>query len=159
MLICRMMLRNIVFINSFPVFHATIKLFKVFLSRIQKYCIFVACDHCCFIVLFAISEALLLSIHTFVLICRWPISSNVFCRMMTSLPVTKHPPVSASVAEEATSFKMMKFTYIGPLRRYRAHFEGMLPKKNILQINRMIMVKSDMMHRCQHIKSCLKREI
>ena len=51
--------------------------------------------------------------------------------MMTSLPITKHPPAyaSASAAEAATKLKMFQFTCIGPFMHSCAHFEGMLPKK------------------------------
>ena len=62
------------------------------------------------------------------MVCGWPISSNVFLRMMTSPPVTKQPPVSASAVEAARNFKMLQFTCTGPFRRSREHFEGMIPK-------------------------------
>ena len=34
-----------------------------------------------------------MSINTSVMVCGCPIYSNVFCIMMTSLPVTEDPPV------------------------------------------------------------------
>ena len=49
--------------------------------------------------------------------------------MMAYLPVTKHPPVSASLAEAATNFKMLQFICTGLFRGSHAHFEGTLPKK------------------------------
>ena len=80
---------------------------------------------------------------------------------MTSLPVTKNPLVYASAAEVATKFKMLQLTCIGPLRRSRAHFEGMIPKKiyPAAQLLDCGSFRYDAMHWCWHIKSCLKREI
>ena len=78
---------------------------------------------------FAIPVAFVLSMHTFVMGCGWPISYNVFHRIMTSLPVTKHIPVSDSEAEAATNFKILQFTCIGPFKLSRVYFEGILPKK------------------------------
>ena len=80
---------------------------------------------------FAIPEAILLSMHTCVMVCGCSISSYVFCRVMTSLPVTKNPPFSASASEATTNFKILKFTCMGPFKRFRVHFEGMLTKKEI----------------------------
>ena len=69
-------------------------------------------------------------VYEYILIaCWWPNYSNVFCEMMTSLPITKQPPVLASAAETATSFKMMQFTCTGPFRCSHTYFEGILHKK------------------------------
>ena len=87
------------------------------------------------------------------------ISSNMFCRMMKYLPATKHPLVSSFEAEAATVFKILQFTCIGPFRRSYIHFEGIPPKKYIMQRNCVLLVQSYMMHRCWHVKSCLKHEI
>ena len=86
-------------------------------------------------------------------------SSNVFRRMTTSLLVTKNPPVSASASEATTNFKILQFTCIGPLSHPCAHFEGIIPRENILQRERVLQVKLDMTHQCWRVKSCLKREI
>ena len=59
---------------------------------------------------FEIPEDVVLSVHTFIMGCGWTISSNAFRRIMTSLPVTKNPPVSASASEAATNFKILLFT-------------------------------------------------
>ena len=80
-------------------------------------------------VLFVIPAAIVLSVHTCVMGCGWTVSYNVFCSIMTSLPVSKHPPVSASAAEAATNFKILQFTPMGSLKRSRVHFEGIIPKK------------------------------
>ena len=74
-------------------------------------------------------EDFVLSMYNFLMGCGWSIYSNVFCKMMTSLPVTKQPPVSDSAAEAATKSKMLQFTCTGPFRRSHAHFEGIIPKK------------------------------
>ena len=58
--------------------------------------------------------------------CGWTIYSYVFRKMMTSLSDKKYCPVYDSAAEAATTFKMLQFTCIGPFRRSRAHFEGVL---------------------------------
>ena len=84
---------------------------------------------CCLIVLLEIPAAVVLSVHTCVMGCGWTIYYNFSRKMMISLPVTKHPPVYASVVEAATNFKILLFTYIGPFRRSRAYFEGILPEK------------------------------
>ena len=47
--------------------------------------------------------------------------------MMTSIPITKHPLVSASDSEAAENLKMLQLEYIGPFRRSLAHFEGVIP--------------------------------
>ena len=72
-----------------------------FWSRIQKYCIFIACDWCFFIVSLAILSDAVLSVHTFEIGCWWTIYFNVFRTMIISLLVTKHPLVSASAVEAA----------------------------------------------------------
>ena len=61
--------------------------------------------------------------------CGWSNYSNVFRKIMTSLPVTKKPPISASVAEVATNFKMLQFTCTGTFRQHRTHFEGIITEK------------------------------
>ena len=125
-----MMLRKIVgkiFLSWFP---CNEKVFLFFCSWIQKYCIFIARDCCCLIVLSVILAAVVFSFHTCVMDCGWPISSNVFRKMMTYLPVTKHPPVYAFRSEAATNFKMLQFTCTRLFRRSCAHFEGILPNKN-----------------------------
>ena len=104
------------------------KIFKVFGSRIQKYCIFIARERCCLIILLAIPEAIVLSVNTCVIECRWNISSNVFHKMMTYIPVTKQPPVSTSDAKATTNFKLLQFTCTGPFRRSCAYFEGIIPE-------------------------------
>ena len=92
-MLCRMMLCKIVCRFSFPAFHAMRKFLKGFWSQIQKYFIFVA-RYCCFLVVsLVIPEAVALSVYTFVMGCGWSISSNLFRKTGTSLPVTKHPPV------------------------------------------------------------------
>ena len=91
--------------------------------------------------------------------CGWTIYSNDVCRMMTSLSVTKYPPVSSSRAEAAINVKMLQFACIGTFRRYHIHLEGMLPKKNTLQRNCVLLVHSYMKHWCRRVKLCLKREI
>ena len=79
---------------------------------------------------FAITAAVVLSVHTSVMGCGWTISSNVFLSIMKSLPVTKNPPVSDSVAEAATNDKFFQFTcIIGPFKISHVNFEGMLPNK------------------------------
>ena len=75
-----------------------------FCSQIRKYCIFIARDRYCFIVLFTIPEDAVLYVYNFLMVCGWPIYFKVFCKMMSSLPVTKHPLVYASDAEAATNF-------------------------------------------------------
>ena len=54
---------------------------------------------------------------------------------------------------------MLQFTCTGPFRRSCAHFEGILPKKNILHRYCVLVVQSDMTHQCRNVKSCLKLEI
>ena len=100
-----------------------------------------------------------MSMNTCVRGCECNISSNLFCRMMKSLPVTKYLPVYASPVEAAKTFKMLQLTCIGSFRSSHTHFEGMLPKKQILKRNCVLPVQSDMTHQCWHEKSCLKREI
>ena len=67
---------------------------------------------------------------------------------MTSLPDTKHTPVSTSDSEAATSFKMLRSTFISKFRISRAHYEGIIPKKNIPQCNCVLVVQSYMTHQC-----------
>ena len=109
-------------------------------------------DRCCLILSFAITAAFVLSVHTCVIGCVWPISYNVIRWIMSSLPVTKKSPVSASAEEAVTIFLMLQFTCIGLSRRSRATFEGVLPKKNILQSNYVLPVQSDMTHPCLRVK-------
>ena len=90
---------------------------------------FIVRDCCSLIVLLSIAAAVLFSVHTCVMGCGWTIYSNVFRTILTSIPVKKHPPVSASAAEAATNFKMLQFTCIGTFRRSCAHLEGMFPNK------------------------------
>ena len=75
-----------------------------FLSRIQKYHIFIARDRYCLISSLVVSEADLYSVYNCVMGFGCPNSSNMLLEMMTSLPVTKQPPVSASDAEATTNF-------------------------------------------------------
>ena len=96
--------------------------------------------------MFAIPEDEILSVQTCVMGYGWTISSNVFCRIMTYLPFTKNPTVSDSAAEAATNFKMLQFTCIGSFSQSRAHSEGMLHKKNILQRNCVITIQLDTTH-------------
>ena len=105
---------------------------------------------------FAIPAAVVFSVHNCVMVCGCPIYSNVFLRIMASLTITKHPPVSSSTAEAATNFKIFKFMCMGPFKRSRVHFEFMLPKKNILQCNYTLPVQLDMMHWHLRINSCPK---
>ena len=86
-------------------------------------------DLCYLIVFFQIVVAVVLSVHTCVMVYWWPISSMVFHRIMTYLLLTKHLMVCVSAVEGATKFKMPPFICIGPFRCSHAHFEGMLPKK------------------------------
>ena len=86
-------------------------------------------ERCFLIVSLAITEAVALYVHIFLTGCGWSNSSNVFCKNMTSLPVTKKPPVSYSDAEAATSFKMLQFKCTGGFSRYRGNVEGILPNK------------------------------
>ena len=89
--------------------------------------------------------------------CGWTIYSNVFRRIMKFLPITKHPPVSASAREAA--FKNFQFTCIGPFKRSFFHFEGMIPKKNTPQCDCAFLDQPDMTYRYLRVKSHLKREI
>ena len=78
---------------------------------------------------FEIPATVVLSIHNFLMVCGFTISSNMLRRIMKSPPVTKHPPVSASTKEAATHFKMLQLTCMGPYKRSCVHFEGILSKK------------------------------
>ena len=103
------------------------RFFLVFWSRIQKYLILIVRDRYWLIVSFAITAAVLFSMHTCVMGCRWNISYNMFRIMMTYFSVMKHPSVSASTAEAATNFKMLQFICIWPYRWSCAHFEVVIP--------------------------------
>ena len=73
--------------------------------------------------------AVVLSVHTCVMVYWWSVSFNVFHTIMTSLLVTKHLMVSVSAVEGETTFKMSPFICIGTFRCSHAHCEGMIPKK------------------------------
>ena len=79
--------------------------------------------------------------------CEWPISSYVFRRMMTSIPVTKHSLVYAFAEEAATNFKMLQLACIGQFRCSSANFEGIIPKKT-LKCGFVLLYQSDMTHLC-----------
>ena len=106
----------------------------------------------CLVLSLEIVEAVVLYVHICVTVCGWPNSSNMFRKMMTSLTVTKQPPVSDSAAEAATKFKMLQFTCTGPFRRSREIFEGIFPKINILQHDCVLVVQSDTTHQCRRVK-------
>ena len=67
------------------------KKFKIFVSQIQKYCIFIKRDLCCLIISLKIPTDVVSSINNCVMGCGWLIYSNVFRKMMTHLPVTTPP--------------------------------------------------------------------
>ena len=74
-------------------------------------------------------EAVAFSVNTCVMVCGCTNYYNVFRKMMTSLPIRKQLPVSASATEVVTNFKILQFTCAGPFRRPLADFEGILPEK------------------------------
>ena len=78
---------------------------------------------------------------------------------MAYLPVTKHPPVSASAAEAATGFKMLQFTCIGHSVTIVHIFKACSLSINILQRNCLLPFQSDITNQCLRAKSCLKHEI
>ena len=151
MMFCKIFCK--IFLSFFP---SNDNVLYVFLSRIQKYRIFIARDQCFLIISFAITVSIMLSVNTCVMGFGWPICSNVFRRIMTYLPVTKHPPVSAYEEEGPTNFNILQFTCVGPFECSRVHFEVLLHKKNVLQCDCTLLVQSDIMHRCLRVKSCLK---
>ena len=87
------------------------------------------------------------------------IYSNVFLKRITSIPVTKHPPVSASDAEAATFFKCCNLHVLGHLGAPVNILEVYYLRENTLNRNRVLVVQSDITHWCLCVKSCLKREI
>ena len=91
--------------------------------------------------IFTIPEAVIMSKYTCVTSCGCPISSYVFSKMMTSPPVTKHPPVSASAVEAAINVKILQFACIGPFRRSRANFKGILHKNSAVRLRASVSVK------------------
>ena len=116
-------------------------------------------DWCFLVVSFVTTEDIVLYVDTCIMGCGWPISSIVFRRIMKSLPVTKNPSVSASKAEAATNVKILKLMCVGPFKRSRVHFKGVIPKKKILQRDCVLPVQSDMMHTYLRVKSWLKQKI
>ena len=74
-------------------------------------------------------EAVAFSVNTCVMVCGCTNYYNVFRKMMTSLPIRKQLPVSASATEVVTNVKILQFTCAGPFRRPLADFEGILPKR------------------------------
>ena len=98
MMLCRMMFIKTIGNIFCAAFHA-MGFFCIFQSRIQKYRILISCERCCLIVLLEMPEYVLLSVNNCVMSCGWPYYSKLFRKMMTYIPVTKHPPVSTSVAE------------------------------------------------------------
>ena len=97
--------------------------------------------------------------HTCVMVCGWPISSNVFCIMMKYPPIKKYPLVSASAAEAATNFKCCNLHILGHLGAPAKFLKVFSLRKNIPQRYCVLPVHSDVTHRFRHVKSCLKHEI
>ena len=146
------MLRKIVCNIFLSCFSCNERVFKMFWSRIQKYRILIMRDRCCLILSLETTQDLVLHMHTCVMVYGWPIYYNMFNKMIKSLPITKHPLVSASAEEAPINFKMLQFAYIGPFRRSCAHFEGTLPEKKIMKHDYVLLVQSYMTHRCWHVK-------
>ena len=101
MMVCIMMFSKTIG-NFFALLSMQWGFFCIFLSRIQKYRIFISCERCCLIVLLEMPEYVLLSVNNCVMSCGWPYYSKLFRKMMTYISVTKHPLVSASVEEVQT---------------------------------------------------------
>ena len=110
-----------------PFFPWNKKVFSLFLSRIQKYRIFIARESYWLIALLEMPEAVTFSVHICVMGCGWTNYYNVFREIMTSLPVTKQPPVSASSVEAATNFKNLQFTYTWPFTESCISFDWAIP--------------------------------